>query len=114
MCKHFLHISCAHKPYVVTRNFVVDCLEHENLKKNLGDVRFGVTLDMPNFLFKNLDGTMERGDKVLKNGIFAISTGQKLTEILQVNFFYFSAIYAKNVRSGRGWLKNFCSRSRVN
>src|SRR6218665_2530567 len=87
VCKHFLHISCAHKPYVVTRNFVVDCLEHENLKKNLGDVRFGVTLDMPNFLFKNLDGTMERGDKVLKNGIFAISTGQKLTEILQVNFF---------------------------
>jgi len=31
VCKHFLHISCAHKTYVVTRNFVVDCLEHENL-----------------------------------------------------------------------------------
>src|SRR6218665_3252641 len=31
--KHFLHISCAHKTYVVTRNFVVDCLEHEICKK---------------------------------------------------------------------------------
>ena len=50
---------------------------------------------------------MERGDKILKNGIFAISTGQKLTEILQVNFFYFSAIYAKNVQSGRGRLRIF-------
>jgi len=31
VCKHFLHISCVHKTYVVTENFVVDCLEHEKL-----------------------------------------------------------------------------------
>ena len=47
---------------------------------------------------------MERGDKILKNGIFVISTCQKLTEILQVKFIYFSAIYANNVRrDGVGW-----------
>ena len=31
VCKHFLHISCVDKTYVVTENFVVDCLEHEKL-----------------------------------------------------------------------------------
>jgi len=84
VCKHFLHISCAHKTYVVTKFFVVECLEHENLYAK--------------FKKKNLAKVMERGDKILKNGIFVISTCQKLTEILQVKFIYFSAIYANNVR----------------
>ena len=33
---------------------------------------------------------MDRGDKILKNGIFFISTGQKLKEILQVKIFFIS------------------------
>jgi len=49
---------------------------------------------------------MEREYKILRNGIFVISIGHKLTEILQVQT-YFSAIYVKNVRSGRGRLKTF-------
>src|SRR6218665_4075171 len=81
--------------------------------KNFGRRMVWVHFGYAKFFFKTLDGVMERGDKILRNGIFAISTGQKLTEILQVNFFYFSAIYAKNVRSGRGRLKIFCGRYRV-
>ena len=44
-------------------------------------MRFGVILGMSNFFYKNVDGVMERGDKILKNGILVISTGQKLTDI---------------------------------
>jgi len=57
---------------------------------------------MPNFLFKNLDRAMERGDKILKNGIFAISTGQKLKEILQVKFFLFLPHLCQKCAVGTG------------
>ena len=52
-------------------------------------VRFGVILGMSIFFYKNVDGVMERGDKILKNGILVISTSQKLTETLQIRNFLF-------------------------
>ena len=52
--------------------------------------------------FKNLDGVMDRGDKILKNGIFVISTGQKLTEILQVKNFLFLSHLCQKFAVGMG------------
>ena len=41
-----------------------------------------------NFFLQNPDGWLERGDKILKNGICLFPTCQKLTEILQVYFIF--------------------------
>src|SRR6218665_2260078 len=75
--KHFLHISCAHKTYVVTRNFVVDCLEHEICKK-LGRCTVWGHLGYAKFFV------------------------QKLKEILQVKFFLFLPYLCQKCAVGTG------------
>jgi len=59
-------------------------------------------MGMSDFFYKNVDGVMERGDKMLKNGILVISTGQKLTETLQVRNFLFLTHLCQKCAVGTG------------
>ena len=52
--------------------------------------------------FQNLDGGMARGDKLLKSGVYLISTCPKLTEILQVQIFLVFCRFCQKCVVGRG------------
>jgi len=71
-------------------------------KKNWGVYGLGSLWVCQQIFFKYLDRVMERGDKSLKNGIFVISTGQKLTEILQVRIFLFLSHLCQKCAVGTG------------